>query len=387
MVAGYGVPISFATAIGLACVAIEASGSPLWPFGAHLSAAQVNAGLAAPAVITAIMGKTGALTLLVLLFMATTSSTSAEIIAASSIWTFDVHKSYIKKDATGKQLLHVSMYALVGYSLVLASFSCLMHGVGVSLNWLASLSGALIGSGAIPIILILLWDRTSQAAAVFGPLCGLVGGLLTWLITTYKLSGIVTVTTTMEPYNALAGDCGAVFLGGLATIMLTLAFPAKAEQHLGVLKSLPVEAGVDQPGETTPTTSSNNGLAEERGEKVVDVAAADAQEQTEKVHMQQLADDEVAVPNEAVSAAEMKRGTLQAWVALTVFSSIFLLIWPFTLYGTKAIWPKSLYSFWVVLGMIWVFVSSLICIFLPLWESRFEMRAIVKAIFGARKSR
>lgn len=48
---------------------------------------QVSAGLPAPNAATAIMGKSGAVTILVLLFMAVTSATSAELIAVSSIFT------------------------------------------------------------------------------------------------------------------------------------------------------------------------------------------------------------------------------------------------------------------------------------------------------------
>ena len=50
-----------------------------------LSAADVSAGLPAPAAARALLGKGGAATILVLLFLAVTSATSAELIAVSSI--------------------------------------------------------------------------------------------------------------------------------------------------------------------------------------------------------------------------------------------------------------------------------------------------------------
>lgn len=57
-----------------------------------LSADDVSAGLPAAAAASALLGKAGAATLLVLLFLAVTSATSAELIAVSSILTYDVYK-------------------------------------------------------------------------------------------------------------------------------------------------------------------------------------------------------------------------------------------------------------------------------------------------------
>jgi Na+/proline symporter len=52
----------------------------------------VSAGLPASAAATALLGKSGATILLILLFLAVTSASSAELIAVSSILTYDVYK-------------------------------------------------------------------------------------------------------------------------------------------------------------------------------------------------------------------------------------------------------------------------------------------------------
>lgn len=46
--------------------------------------------------------------MLVLLFLAVTSATSAELIAVSSILTYDVYKRYINPEANERQLLRAS---------------------------------------------------------------------------------------------------------------------------------------------------------------------------------------------------------------------------------------------------------------------------------------
>lgn len=57
-----------------------------------LSASDVSAGLPAPAAATALLGKSGAAALLIVLFLAVTSATAAELIAVSAVLTYDVYK-------------------------------------------------------------------------------------------------------------------------------------------------------------------------------------------------------------------------------------------------------------------------------------------------------
>jgi len=87
--AWFSIPFMFATTMGLSAVALTASGDPAMK---HLSAADVSAGLPAPTAAAALLGKGGAAAMLVLLFLAVTSATSAELIAVSSILTYDVYK-------------------------------------------------------------------------------------------------------------------------------------------------------------------------------------------------------------------------------------------------------------------------------------------------------
>ena len=118
-IAWYGIPFAFGTAMGLACTALTSSPSfPTYPY--PLSAAQNGAGLSAPATAIALLGKSGAGLMLLLLFMAVTSSTSAELIAVSSLLTFDVYKTYIRPLASNEELLRISHYAIVFYAVVLA---------------------------------------------------------------------------------------------------------------------------------------------------------------------------------------------------------------------------------------------------------------------------
>lgn len=77
----------FSTTLGLSAVALR--GDPAMRI---LSPADISAGLPAPAAAAALLGQAGAAALLVVLFLAVTSATSAELIAVSSILTYDVYQ-------------------------------------------------------------------------------------------------------------------------------------------------------------------------------------------------------------------------------------------------------------------------------------------------------
>ncbi len=72
-----------------------------------LTPADVSAGLPASAAAAALLGKAGATIILILLFLAVTSASSAELIAVSSILTYDVYKvTLFKFDVLDNGLVH-----------------------------------------------------------------------------------------------------------------------------------------------------------------------------------------------------------------------------------------------------------------------------------------
>lgn len=103
----FAVPWLTATTMGLAGLCLERY--DVWPtYPERLPDADVTAGLVLPNVAVAVMGQGGAIATLLLAFMAIMSTYSSELIAISSISTYDVYKTYFKPDATGKQLMRIN---------------------------------------------------------------------------------------------------------------------------------------------------------------------------------------------------------------------------------------------------------------------------------------
>ena len=57
-----------------------------------------------PAASVFLMGRPGAILMVTMLFMAVTSAGSAELVAVSSLFTYDIYRTYINPKATGAQL-------------------------------------------------------------------------------------------------------------------------------------------------------------------------------------------------------------------------------------------------------------------------------------------
>jgi Na+/proline symporter len=111
-----------ATTMGLAALALE--GNPAFPtYPNRMEDADVSAGLVVPYAAVALLGKGGAVAVLLIVFMAVTSASSAELIAVSSIFTYDIYQTYINPTASGKRLIYMSHAMVVGFGLFMAAFS------------------------------------------------------------------------------------------------------------------------------------------------------------------------------------------------------------------------------------------------------------------------
>lgn len=87
----FAIPWLCATTMGLSALALE--GNPAFPtYPNRMDPADVSAGLVLPYAAVGLLGKSGAICTLIMIFMAVTSATSAQLIAVSSIFTYDIYQ-------------------------------------------------------------------------------------------------------------------------------------------------------------------------------------------------------------------------------------------------------------------------------------------------------
>lgn len=397
--AWYGIPFGFATAMGLGCAALTAS--PSFPtFPDPLSAAQNGSGLSAPAAAIALLGRGGAGLLLLLLFMAVTSSTSAELIAVSSLITFDVYKTYVKPSATSDQLVRVSHVGIIIFSVVLASFCCILAAVGIDLTWVLTVLGVIVGGASIPVGMILLWEPMSSVAAIVSPWVGLALGMVAWFVVTFKRSGTISVATTGNVTNAVAGNVTSCCAGVLSAFVLSYLFPGKwgaaeAERSVEaktrlhkIIYGVPKEEGSASNGAVGNVERANGSDVEKPEQKPPSLTNGDAEKQpasdpepgTVVPTGNAIVDFLEASYSKPMDPEAARRATKLAYGFNIAYWVIAMILVPFTFFGTQWEFSRAGFTGWCVMSFMWVWFSACVCILWPLWESRETMKSIVKGI-------
>lgn len=101
----------------------------------RMTTTEVGNGLVLPYAAITIAGKGGAAAVLIITFMACTSTLSAQVIAVSSILSFDVYREYFNKKATDYDLIRASHFGVIFFAVFSAAFSTMLHYVGINLGW------------------------------------------------------------------------------------------------------------------------------------------------------------------------------------------------------------------------------------------------------------
>lgn len=207
--AWFAIPWLTATTLGLAALALESS--PRFPtYPNRMSEAEVSAGLVLPYGAVALMGKGGAIATLVVIFLAVTSSFNAELVATSSIFCYDVYRTYLRPNAGGKSLIWISHTAMVAYAAAIGCASVGLWYKGISMGYLYLLMGVLISAAVIPATLTLLWSRQSRWSAMGSPLLGTACAIAAWLTTAKKTCGRLDIECTASNEAMLAGNVTAL---------------------------------------------------------------------------------------------------------------------------------------------------------------------------------
>ena len=330
----FGLPWCLGTVMGLAALVLQ--GTPSWPaFGRALSEAEQNAGLVMPYTAITVAGKAGAVAVVFVVFMAVTSTMSAELIAVSSIVSSDVYHTYIRPQATGRQVIRASHLACIGFAIVGAGLSVAVHYGGVSLTWTLYFLGVVTCPGMVTMPLTVLWSRQSKAAAIVSPLLGLAAGLATWLATATR-SGPINVRTTGLLHPCLYGTVVSAGLPVITTLLLSFVFPDG-----------PFDWNKFQEIQIIDDSSEVTVLDEVKKADVEDVLPS--------------VDDRPGLSGEQIRS---KRASVVAGTAGVVSLLVFWVIWPFVMYGCHYEFSRKFLGGWLVVSIIWAFAGLLITTFL-----------------------
>lgn len=321
----FSLPWTLATTAGLVAIALETT-SPSFPtYPNPMSTEEVSAGLVLPYAAQALLGKGGSAAVLLLMFMSSTSAISAQLIAVSSIGGYDIYKTYIRKDANEHQILRVQQIVVIGFTLFMAAFGSLLHGVGVDLGFLYNITGVW-STAALPQMCFSFFGSRLPRWAVFpGIWIGFFAGLAVWLSLANRLVGAVNLTA----------------LGDTTVCLYTFATTIATGILLCTIGSI-----------FTPVHFDWNSIWENRYKNADDEAEIRIIEADERFSQQSL----------------KKWLYLSIGASVTIFS-IFMLIWPLSLYRDY-IFTRTFFSGWVIVSVIWALAAFGAVGIFPLWEGR-----------------
>ena len=311
----FAIPFTLATTMGLTAVALDVD----------ITMQQAQMGLVVPAAAVALMGEVGAILVLTMLFMAVTSAGSAELIAVSSIVTYDLYRTYRNPNATGKQLVKVSRATIVAFGLGMGGLAVVLLGMGLSLGFVYLAMGILIGSAVVPIALTILWSKTNKVAATGGAVIGLLCSTTVWVIVAsgaggfVESGGVIDLASLGNNYAMLFANITAIISGGIIAIVGSLAA-----------------------GKTFDWNDLKTKIT------LVEITATQQEEDEETL--------------KKAFKFSVRGGGIMAL--------ILIIVWPMPLIASGYIFELGSYTVWVAISVIWVSIASAIIIFLPLIEAR-----------------
>ena len=324
----FAIPFTLATTMGLTAIALDVDLTP----------AQAQMGLVVPAAATALMGELGAIMVLTMLFMAVTSAGSAELIAVSSLVTYDLYRTYSNPNATGKQLVKVSRATIVGFGLGMGALAVVLLAMGLSLGFVYLAMGILIGSAVVPIALTILWKKTNKVAATAGAVIGLVISTTTWVAVAASLpeyGGVVDLASLGHNYSMLFANIAGIISGGVIALV----------------------------GSAMTKTDF------------------DWKDLREKITLVELSATESAqVTEDEETLKKAFKFSVRGGGLMTL---VLIIVWPMPLIASGYVFELGSYAVWVAISVIWVSLASAIVIFLPIIEAR---HGIAKVLRGGDKT-
>ncbi|KAG1744489.1 Na+/solute symporter, partial [Suillus lakei] len=379
----FAVPWAFASCLGLSARALLTNASPpnFPTYPSPLSPSQTSAGLAAPAAAAVLMGKGGAITVLLVVFMAVTSAASAELIGVSRMTGYiSIYRTYFRPNATGDEIVRVSHYFICFWAVWMGCWATILHAGNIDLGWLYYVQGSVLSPAVIPIGLTVSWSKLTKAGIFCGAIGGAFLGMLAWMIGCWKLYGQINITNLAQPYSALCSSLTGLFFSGILTVGVSLLDPA--DYDFSGTRAIA----------TLEDTNGSNIL----GDNTLD-RASDTESQKEKkgsseneLSLKQPIPDVVEVgleKDEETRIRSLKMVFRRALIYSSILTVIVVILVPLPMFFSHYIFSKKFYTFWTACSIIWAFASGTFCIVLPLWESRNEIGTILGSTYRSIRKR
>ncbi|KAF2734689.1 hypothetical protein EJ04DRAFT_436717 [Polyplosphaeria fusca] len=348
-IAYFSIPWAMGTLASSVVLGLE--NNPIFPtYPRRMTSSEVSSGLVLPYFAMTIAGKSGAAGILLITFMAVTSTISAQVIAVSSIISFDVYRTYFKRTASDEDVIRWSHYGVIFFALFASAFSTMLHYVGVDLGWTLYMLGVLTCPGIFPTAFTILWRKQNKAAAIVSPLLGLATGVAAWLGSAYALEGTISVAATGAIVPCVWGTVISAVSPLVYSPIITLFKPDNFDWEDFRKERLAFEVSDTS---SIPTHRSSN------------TVPVNIEIQTQTPEQQR----------------HLKRwGRIATYWALATFLGHWVL-WPLPMYASKYIFGKEFYVAWLVVAITWLWGTLFIVGFYPVIDGWRQIWAVWQGLW------
>jgi hypothetical protein len=385
------VPWCTGTIIGLSARAIE--NNPVWVLYPNtLTTTQVNSGMVMPFVLKSLLGRGATAGLLVLIFMAITSTVSSSMIAVSSIISLDFYRTYINPRASDKKTLQVSHIGVIFHGAFMAGFALMLNYAGATNNWSTYFRPIIACPGIFPMMLTILWSGQTKAAAIASPVLGLMSGLLTWFVLSWHWGGAINIQTTQQQLPGLYGAIVSFFSPALFSVAISLAKPSTFDWRIFLKLDLITEKDTTQSSSPSIAQSSTDLAAtsdisenEKRPTQISDDRKTLSPPSTTPADNSSSDLDDVVHPMSPETLRHVHRWLRIASIFFVVNVITTLILWPLPLYRDY-IFTRSFFGGWVTVAIIWHFAAMGAVIIYPCYDGRHAIATSIKGVVGEIKT-
>ena len=387
-------PVPFLISLTMGFAALATENLPNFPtFPDRLSSYDISAGLVVPAAAISVMGKGGAVATLLMVFLAVTSGFAAEVIAVSSVFTYDIYMTYINPQASGKKLIYSSHCACMVFGLTMSGFAIGLYYGGVSMGYIYEIMGIIISSAVVPVIFTLCWKDQNTVAAVASPILGTGLAIMSWLVCTKSLYKDLTISSTFMDYPMLTGNVVALLSPLIFVPVLSYVFKpqnfdwellkniSRADESDIIAEAIASNNITDIESIASSVSSSNASKELNHDKNVTTVKSAAMHPINTILSSIQEAPQEQLDEQLIAEQKQLARGLKIAYFLCVFFAFAFLVVWPLPMYGTHYIFSKRFFTGWVVVLIIWIFISAFCVILYPLWEGRHGIFTTLRGIY------
>lgn len=386
------IPFAMATTLGLSARAL--TGQPGFP---ELSDSEVSAGLVSVAAAHYLLGKTGSAMILVMVFLSVTSSYSGELIATSTILSYDVYKKYINRNASPERVVLVAKICVVIWVLFSATFAAILKVAKIDMGWLFVFLGTSTASGVFPIALSFTWKDLNTVGAVGGSVGGMILAIIVWLVTCKAYLGEITVANLANQWVSFAGNCTALFMGGIISITASLIKPANfdwenktrnrsilTDQNFSESSGSSRESSQDVAFYAdTETAASKDGIQTKYPNEIKETKEGGQA----LVHVYTDPETpETTIDKNSIDHKGLDRQFKKYTAYVLVMALIIVIVVPVPLISAPYVFSPKFFTVWVAAIIVWLFFTLTMVFLYPLWEYRQDLKELLKKVLTRSKN-